>query len=170
MLELERRWKVQKEDIPFNEVINQYQISQVYSSFSPDVRIRKITSNSNDTYVHTVKYFLKDNKREEIEQHITEEQYNNIFDYIDKKPVVKNRMIIPLDSGLKAEIDHFLDTDEYVVEVEFNDENQMNVFIPMSWFGQEIKDKQSYNVKIFKFINQEKSIFEEIQNSVRLVK
>jgi CYTH domain-containing protein len=64
--------------------------------------------------------------------------------------------LINLGDGLVAEIDEFLDTNEYVVEVEFKDKEQMNNFTVPAWFGKEIKGKTSYSVKVFKFINNNK--------------
>ena len=128
-------------------------IEQVYSGFNPDTRIRHIKENDEDTYYHTVKYKLKNNQREEIEVIISEEQYNRIYDTIDKKPVRKNRYLVEISNGLMAEIDEFKDTGDIVVEVEFPDEETMNNFIKPDWFGSEIKEKKSFNVYVFSKIN-----------------
>lgn len=155
-MELERRWKVNINDIPKYKAINILHITQVYSSFDPDVRIRKTESDDSQIiYTHTVKYFLTNNKREEFNQDIEKKSYDNIFEYINKKPVIKDRYIIPYDN-YKIEVDIFKDVDKAVAEIEFSNENEMNNFnnIPM-WFGNEIKDRQSYSVKLFNLINDE---------------
>jgi CYTH domain-containing protein len=170
MLEIEKQYKLNG-DIPKDKLKSQYYIEQVYSNIasntSPDVRIRKITDiNGKETYFHTVKYIINTkNIREEIEQSITKEQYDRIFEFIDKKPVIKNRYLIDLDNGLIAEVDHFIDTNKIIIEVEFPNEESMNNFnsIKPDWIGDEIKNKQSYSVFVFSKINNELSGIQKLQ-------
>lgn len=161
MLEIEKRYRLNPNvEIPKDKIKLKYRIEQVYSNIaiatSPDVRIRKITKDEEETYFHTVKYTIsKQSKiREEIEQPITKEQYDRIFEYINKKPILKDRALIELSDGLVAEIDCFLDTKDTIIEVEFIDENQMNSFEKPNWFGEEIKNKQSYSTYVFSKINE----------------
>jgi CYTH domain-containing protein len=163
MLEIEKRYKLNG-DIPKDKIKSQYRIEQVYSNISPDVRIRKITdTDGKENYFHTVKYILKNGIREEIEQPITEVQYDRIFETINKIPVIKDRYLINLDDSLVAEIDHFIDTDKIIVEVEFPDEITMNNFIKPDWIGNEINNKQSYSVFVFSKINNELSSIQKLQ-------
>lgn len=157
ILEIEKRYKI-NDDIPIPEdkIKSKKHITQVYSNINPDVRIRKLEENGETNYFHTVKYKTEDkNSRIEIEQLITQQEYKTIFDLIDKKPVIKDRYIVDLDNNLTAEIDHFLDTNDKIVEVEFPDEKTMNDFNnnKPDWFGDEIKGKQSFSVQVFKMIN-----------------
>lgn len=94
-MELERRWEVNKNNVPKDSIKKVYHIEQVYSNLDPDVRIRsKNTKDKKDyEYTHTVKYFISNNDREELEQNISAQQYKRIFDYIDKKPIKKNRYL-----------------------------------------------------------------------------
>lgn len=160
MLEIEKRYNLNG-DIPQDKIKTQYRIEQVYSNLasktSPDVRIRKIIDiDEKETYFHTVKYILKNNTREELEMSITKEQYNKIFELINKKPVIKDRYLVDLDMGLTAEVDHFISEDEWIVEIEFPNEKAMNDFTTKpSWIGKEIKNKQSYSVYLFSKINNE---------------
>lgn len=163
MLEIEKRYKLAG-DIPKDKIKSRYRIEQVYSNISPDVRIRKITDvDGKESYLHTVKYILKSGVREEIEQSITEEQYDRIFETINKIPVIKDRYLIDLGNSLVAEIDHFIDTDKIIVEVEFPDEIIMNNFIKPDWMGNEINNKQSYSVFVFSKINNELSSIQKLQ-------
>lgn len=155
-MELERRWELNSlEDVPKDNIQNILHIEQVYANLNPDVRIRstKDKNNNSTEYSHCVKYFISSNVREEIEQDITKEQYNRIFNYINKKPVIKNRYLVNINNGYIAEVDKFLDVDKTIVEVEFTNEDDMKNFIPPNWFGKEIKDKRSYSKTIFEVVN-----------------
>lgn len=169
MVEIEKRYKLKSKKeldlIPKENIQTKKYIEQVYSNFNPDVRIRKIEQDNQPIeYYHTVKYFLKNNQREELEQSITKEQYNKIFDIIDKNPLRKNRYLIDIKNGLIAEVDEFLDTEDTIIEVEFKNENQMNNFIKPDWFGEEIKDKRSFSLEIFININNK---IEDIYDIIR---
>jgi adenylate cyclase len=164
MLEIERRYKLNGE-MPKDRIKSQYSIEQVYANINdPSVRIRKITDlNNKETYYHTVKYSIKKGIREEIETEITKEQYDNIFSYIDKKPVIKDRYLVDLCDGLVAEIDYFIDENMYIVEVEFPDEQTMNNFIKPEWFGNEITKNQSYSIYVFSKINNQLTDIEKLK-------
>lgn len=178
MLEIEKRYKLNGDisDIPKEKIKSQYRIEQVYSNIAsgtspaPDCRIRKITDiDDKESYFHTVKYIIKSiNIREEIEQQITEKQYNRIFKFINKKPVIKDRYLIDIENGLVAEIDYFPDLDETIVEIEFPNEETMNNFnnIKPVWIGQEIKGKQSYSVYVFSIINDELNSLQKLKHYI----
>ncbi|WP_297419574.1 hypothetical protein [Clostridium sp.] len=107
-MELERRWEVDINNIPSDKTTNILNITQTYANFNPDVRIREtIDKDNNAEYTHTVKYFYSSNEREELEQNISKEQYDNIFNFIDKEPVIKDRTLVQLDNGFIAEVDNF---------------------------------------------------------------
>lgn len=160
-LEIERRWKL-KGEIP-EDYKEKKTIEQVYAHFSPDVRIRKLAKDESITFFHTVKYQLKDNTREEMEHRISKDRYEKIFEVIDKKPVIKDRYVIELDNGLHAEVDHFLDTDDKIVEVEFPNEETMNNFEKPDWFGTELKKNKSFSAMVFaKINNMNKSVWSDI--------
>jgi CYTH domain-containing protein len=118
-----------------------------------EAAFRKIAKQSSDEFYHTVKYKLKNNEREEIEQKLSQERYNRIFETIDKKPIIKERTVVELDNGLVAEIDEFKDTGDIIVEVEFPKVEDMENFSPPSWFGQEIKSSKSFSYLVFAKIN-----------------
>lgn len=152
MIEREKRWKL-KSDPPSSQIEDKFTITQTYANFSPDVRVRKITKDDQDVYYHTVKYQLKDNTREELEHRISGERYDRIFEVINKKPIVKERTIVDIGDGLKAEIDHFFDTGDKIVEVEFPSDESMDNFTLPYWFGEEISKNKSFSIEIFSKIN-----------------
>lgn len=164
MLEIEKRYKI-KGNIPFDLVKFKIYISQTYSAFNPDVRIRYIKNEEGqEQFFHTVKYKVKNNERIEIEQEISKIQYDMIFDSINKKPVRKNRYIVPIQDNLIAEIDEFLDSGDIIVEVEFPNEDKMKAFEKPDWFGEEIKEKESYSKYVFSKIN--KKVGEKVNSLI----
>lgn len=163
-MEIEKRYDVNKDEIPINDIKSKIYIEQVYSVIGnnkgiPDVRIRKTEENGKSKYFNTVKYKTENkNSRVEIEQEIGKDDYDKIFKLIDKKPVRKNRYLIPIGDNLMAEVDEFLDTNKIIVEVEFPDIDTMDNFTPPKWFSKEIKGKQSFNAQVFSMINSDISI------------
>lgn len=157
-MEIEKRYEIRGE-IPKDKIKSQMYIEQVYSVIGnrksiPDVRIRKIIQNNETQYFHTVKYKTENkNLRIEIEDSISEEEYDKIFDLVNKKPIRKNRYLISIGDGLVAEVDEFLDVNKIIVEVEFPDEETMNNFQKPNWFGNELKGKQSFSAQVFSKIN-----------------
>lgn len=152
MIEREKRWKV-KGTIPVDKIKDKFIIEQTYANINPDVRVRKISKDNSNEFYHTVKYKLKNNEREEIEQKISKERYERIFSSINKTPVVKERTIIELEDGLIAEVDKFLDTGDILVEVEFPTQESMKNFIKPEWFGNEIKMSNSFSYLVFAKLN-----------------
>jgi adenylate cyclase len=154
MIEREKRWKI-KSEIPTENIKDKFIITQTYvDSKNPTIRIRKITRENSEEFYHTVKYQLSQtNEREEIEQKISKERYERIFDVIDKKPVIKERTIIDIGNDLIAEIDKFEGINDIIVEVEFPKESDMESFVKPDWFGDEIKTNKSFSYEVFTKIN-----------------
>ncbi len=152
MIERERRWKI-KGNIPSDKIIDKFTIIQIYANFKPDLRIRKIIKDNKEEFTHCAKYFLKDGDREEVEQKISKERYERIFAIIDKKPIIKERIIVDIGNELYAEVDNYTDTSEIIVEVEFKTKEQKDNFIPPEWFGDEIKNNKSFSYIAFCKIN-----------------
>jgi len=155
MIEREKRWKL-KGDVPTDAIKDKFIITQTYAdSKNPQIRVRKITRDNFEEFYHTVKYQLDNkNEREEIEQRISKERYDRIFEVINKKPVVKERTIVDISNGLVAEVDKFEDSN-VVIEVEFPTVEIMNEFEnnKPDWFGDEIKSNKSFSYLMFAKIN-----------------
>lgn len=155
MIEREKRWNLKPNtSIPTDAIKDKFTITQTYAeSKNPQVRIRKISRQDFEEFYHTVKYQLKNkSEREEIEQKISKERYERIFDVIDKKPVVKERTIVDIGNELVAEIDEFEDGN-IVIEVEFSTVEAMQEFVKPDWFGEEIKTNKSFSYTVFAKIN-----------------
>ena len=117
------------------------EINQSYIGVNPVSRIRKMGD----------KYFYNQKGtgtlvREENEKEITEDTYNKIIKYKIGRTINKLRYNIPLDKGLVAEVDYYLDdcSPLVTVEVEFKSLEDADAFIKTSWFGEEITEDVRY--------------------------
>ena len=158
--EIEKRWYVEG-NIPQENIKRTIKISQTYANKNPDIRIRKSIEDNKTVYTHCVKYNIAKDVKVELETEITEKQYNDIFKYINKKPIEKERLVIDIGNGLIAEVDKFIDADKIIVEVEFDTEEDMKSFDPPAWFGKEIPNGQMYNALVFKALNSN-SVFDRL--------
>lgn len=150
-MEIERKFTIKK--LPSN--LDQYEkkcIEQGYLCTQPVVRIRK----SNDEYYMTYKSKsnqpkLKDDIaiiNEEIEFPLTEESYYHLREKVDDHIIEKTRYIIPIQDGLKIELDIFEGNLKGLIfaEVEFPDEETANNFIVPDWFDEDVSfDKRFRN-------------------------
>lgn len=131
----------------------QKEIEQGYLCTSPIVRIRK----SNENYILTYKSKFgialdAENAsgakvNNEVEMPLTKEGYEHLRKKIDGHLIKKTRYIIPLDNGLKAELDIFKEQLEGLVfaEVEFPDEVAAEDFQPPKWLGENVSLDKRYS-------------------------
>lgn len=163
-LEFERRYFVNINSIPFSQAITSFNIEQNYVYKDKcSVRIRHEWNDVTNKYTHCVKYKLEDSTRLELESPITEAEYKVVNAFIGKRPLRKERIIIPISNGSKAEIDIFKNIDKPpIVEVEFDSLEEMKAFQPPDWFGEEITFKGSYSERVYSLLNGENSMMEEL--------
>ena len=91
--------------------------------------------------------------REEVESDISEKTYNVFLQEAKGNVITKERYILPLEDGLKAELDVFKGVFEGVimVEVEFPDEEAAKKFTPPDFFSDEVTfDKRFHNSNMSK--------------------
>jgi len=153
-MEIERKFKVSV--LPENlEQYKKKEIEQGYLCTGPVVRIRK----SNDDYILTYKSKKGIANSEvaiqshEVEVPLTKESYEHLKKKTDDHIISKTRYIIPLENGLKAELDMFHEQLEGLVfvEVEFPDEEAAKNFNIPSWFGEDVSfDKRYHNSSLSK--------------------
>ena len=126
-----------------------HRISQGYISTDPTIRIRRW----DNSYILTVKSSGL-MKRQEYELELTAEQFEKLRAKTEGYFIEKRRYIIPLDSGLKGELDIYEgDMSGFMnVEVEFGNIKQALLFDPPEWFGREVtQDKRYTNGSMSKF-------------------
>ena len=148
-MEIERKYLIRH--LPEN--LEQYPckvIEQAYLCADPIVRIRK----SNDRYILTYKskYGLAETDctariNREIEADLSEGGYYHLREKADGYYVTKRRYIIPLEGGLKAELDVFEGRLKGLifVEVEFPDEQASERFKAPEWFGEDVSQDNRYS-------------------------
>lgn len=149
-VEIEKKFRIG--ELPEN--LEQYScldIEQGYLCTGPVVRIRK----SNEQYILTYKSKTPLDETEyntnisnEVELPLNESSYVHLRQKIDGKLIQKKRYLIPLENGLKVELDVFGGHLQGLVfaEVEFETVEQAMDFIPPDWFGEEVsRDKRFTN-------------------------
>ena len=127
------------------------EMEQGYLCTDPVVRIRR----SNDKYILTCKSFdgMIGERRadvrmcQEYEINLSEESYKHLRQKVDGGLISKTRYIIPLADGHIAELDVFHGPLEGLrfVEVEFQDEEDADLFVPPEWFGQNVSGDKRYS-------------------------
>lgn len=146
-MEIERKFTLKK--LPEN--LGQYEckiIEQGYLSKNPIVRIRK----SNEDYILTYKskegIVPTDNviMCNEVELPLNEKSYEHLKQKIDNHLVQKKRYIIPLEHGLKVELDVFYGHLEGLqfAEIEFSSKEEAERFELLEWFDQDVSDDARY--------------------------
>ncbi len=141
-MEIEKKYRIRQMPVGLDK-FEKKEIEQGYLCNDPVVRIRK----SNEDYYMTYKSRLNIEPGqgaalccEEVELALTKESFEHLKEKVDHNLIKKIRYLIPLDEGLKAELDIFLNRLDglTMVEVEFPDEEKAEAFQPPEWFGEEV--------------------------------
>lgn len=146
--EIERKFLIK--NLPENlENFTHYEIRQGYISTDPTIRLRQ----QDDKYILTVKSAGL-MKKQEYELDLTEEQFNRLWKKTEGNTIEKTRYVIPLNDGLKAELDVYKGflSGFMNVEVEFASTKEAILFDIPNWFGQEVTQDPRYsNSSLAKF-------------------
>ena len=165
-MEIERKFLVNK--IPENlENYEKIEIEQGYLTNKPTIRIRK----ANEKYILTIKSKFGVSKSDngsivnnEHELEITAKEYEHLKKKIDGRVLKKTRYIIPLDNGLKVELDIFKERLFGLVfaEVEFQSLEMADNFVKPAWLGRDVSDDKRYrNSSIVKLDKYSDEYFKE---------
>lgn len=164
-MEIERKYLLK--ELPSNlENYVCYRLEQAYITTQPVIRARKkerIDKNSNNEceYILTIKSGGL-MMREEYEIALDLDGYTNVLNKAEGNIITKDRYIIPLDNGLKLELDIFKDKFDGLVmgEVEFPDEETANKYTPPEYISEEVTfNKQFSNSSMSKMTLDEISSF-----------
>lgn len=145
--EIEKKWLIDKNKIPYDlsKVKNIYEIEQTYISFAPEIRVRKI--NKGQAYSFAVKTNLTENGliRNELEEYITEEEYNNLYKKKEANTIYKTRYQL-LDNDYILSIDIFHNNLEPLayLEIEFANEEEAKNYKKPNWIIKDVTDDINY--------------------------
>lgn len=147
-VEIEKKWLINKENIPYN--LNSFatqimKIEQTYICFSPEIRVRKI--NDGEQYTFTVKTNMTSDGliRDEMEISITEEQYNALLKKQEGNTIYKTRYQF-LDGDYVLAVDIFSGELEGLayLEIEFENQKQSKDFQTPNWVIKDITSDLNY--------------------------
>ena len=143
-MEIERKFIPDK--LPDNLDKYPYQrIEQAYISSNPVIRIRHKTDynpetgNADTHYILTVKSSGM-MARQEFELELSEDSYLNLRTKISGNIISKKRYVIPLDKGLKLELDIFEGVFDGLIigEIEFPSEEMAKKYTPPAYLAEEV--------------------------------
>lgn len=148
-MEIEKKYRIKKLPKDFKRY-PRLDIEQGYLCTEPVVRIRKM----NEEYILTYKsktplqesqYHTKISN--EAEFPLTKSSYVHLREKVDGNLIQKKRYLIPLENGLKVELDVFEGHLEGLVfaEVEFHSVEEAMEFIPPDWFGEDVSLDERFN-------------------------
>lgn len=140
-MEIERKWLINTIP-PDLEQYPHHIIEQGYLNTTPVVRVRR----QDELYVLTYKGGGM-MAREEYNLPLDAESYQHLVAKADGHIISKVRYIIPLDDGLKIELDHFSSPikDLYLAEIEFESVEQAEAYTPPAWFGRDVTYDPRYH-------------------------
>lgn len=158
--EIERKYAINyfPEDMKINSVVYIEQ-SSIYRDFNTMIRIRKIQDelNNNTYYVYTLKTkgealdkSQSIAEKYEIENYITESEYEELLKTKIGNTIKKTRIIVPIENNLKVEIDVFYDylENHLTAEIEFENVEAAKSFKKPDWLGEELGYKELSNGKL----------------------
>ncbi len=135
--EIERKWMIKEMPSDLSKYAS-IEMEQAYLNISPTVRIRK----ENDEYFLTYKGIGEGIAHTEYNLPITREAFDHMLPKADGIVIRKTRYVIPLEGGLKAELDVFREPYENlrIVEVEFESLEQAEAFAAPDWFAEDVSN------------------------------
>ena len=144
-MEIERRFLVK--DLSSLD-LSQYKCKRIiqdylYKDKFTAIRKRKTVLDDNVSFTYTIKTRKIGISVNELENEISEEEYNNLKVHPNFNHIDKIRYIIPYIDNLNIELDVFNDNFDGIIfaEIEFKSEEQANSVKLPEWFGPEITNK-----------------------------
>ncbi|MBQ9659572.1 MAG: hypothetical protein IJV31_12630 [Clostridia bacterium] len=141
-IEIEKKYKVKR--LPEN--LEKYEHKTIEQSYlnkgGSSIRLRKFIKENEIRCVFSKKVRVEKGSIEYRENNIElpENIYQDLLEAKEGRTILKTRYIIPLEDGLKVELDMFHDFFEgvCVAEIEFNSIEQANNYKIPDWLGEEL--------------------------------
>ena len=147
--EIERRWLIKKEDIPFdlNAILREDQ-EQSYLDNNPEIIIRR--NNMGESFYIASKSNKRENGlvKDKTEKTILEKDYNELYEEKQGNTIIKSRLIT---TDPETELTYVMDlySNELsgieILEIEFNSIEEANNFKAPEWVGEEITYNEDYD-------------------------
>ena len=146
--EIERKWLIKKEDIPYDlndSNVQKIEIKQTYICFDPEMRVRDY--NNGESFEFTMKNNMSIDGliRDEVNIDITKEQYDNLIKKQEGNTINKTRYQL-YDNGQIIALDIFhgdLDGLAYM-EIEFKTEDESNNYKEPNWVIKDVTSDINY--------------------------
>lgn len=146
--EIEKKWLIKKEDIPYNlndTNVQRFEIKQTYLCFDPEMRVRDY--NNGQSFEFTMKNNMSIDGliRDEVNIDITKEQYDNLIKKQEGTTINKTRYQL-YDDGQLVAIDIFhgdLDGLAYM-EIEFKTEEESKSYKTPRWVIKDVTSDVNY--------------------------
>lgn len=134
-VEIEKKWLIDKTKIPYDlSNAEKIEIEQTYICFSPEIRVRRINDGAEYTFAVKTNMTWDGLVRDEMEEAITEEEYNNMIAKKEGNTIYKTRYQFLKDNNLYA-IDIFKGDLEGLayMEIEFENKELADNFETPEW-------------------------------------
>lgn len=153
-MEIERKFTIKY--LP-KEIESMKQITQkhIFRDMVCSIRVRKSIDmlTGEKIFTHTIKAKTENLQKYsicELEKKISEEEYQDLKPFHESQIIEKYRCVIPVQDGLKAEVDIFQGWMKglIVAEVEFKTLEQAKKFEMPDWFEKEVSHQEFSNRKL----------------------
>lgn len=144
--EIEKKWIIDKNKIPYDlSNAETIKIEQTYINFSPEIRIRKIDNGKEYTFTVKTNITSDGMTREEMENNITEEEYNKLLQKKEGNTIYKTRYQF-LEKNYLLAIDIFSGELEGLayLEIEFENKEEANTFVTPDWVIKDVTSDLNY--------------------------
>ena len=145
-VEIEKKWLIDKDKIPYDlsnsEII---EIEQTYICFSPEIRVRKINNGKEYTFAVKTNITSDGMIRDEIEDFITQEEYNNLMKKQEGNTIYKTRYQF-LDGDYLLAVDIFSGELKGLayLEIEFENQEEADNFQTPNWVIKDVTSDLNY--------------------------
>ena len=150
-MEIERKFTINY--LPDNiKSITQITQKHIFKDMVCSIRVRRSINmyTGEKIFTHTIKARTENLEKYsicELERNITEEEYNKSRPFRGSRTIQKYRCVVPIQDGLKVEIDVFEGWLKglIIAEVEFKSSKQAEEFKMPNWFGGPLENKAFSN-------------------------
>ena len=168
-VEIEKKWLIDKDKIPYDlsnsEII---EIEQTYICFSPEIRVRKINNGKEYTFAVKTNITSDGMIRDEIEDFITQEEYNNLMKKQEGNTIYKTRYQF-LDGDYLLAVDIISGELKGLayLEIEFENQEEADNFQTPNWVIKDVTSDLNYKNGHLARYGIPDSFFEYIKESLK---